>query len=89
MKMARRPGRRRLPGGGRPRICTGRRVAQEHGGRRPLATAPGFAPQPGVTPRNYGLVLDQQIVEFAALHALDQGSDLSTGVDEGGALRVA
>jgi len=87
MKMG--PGDRAGGGMGAGRICTGRRVAQEHGGRRPLATAPGFAPRPGVIPRNYGLVLDQQIVEFAALHALDQGSDLSTGVDEGGAFRVA
>jgi hypothetical protein len=76
-------------GTGAGRTCTGRRVAQEHGGRRPLATAPGFAPRPGVTPQDYGLVLDQQIVEFAPLHALDQSSDLSPGVDEGGAFRVA
>ena len=82
MKVA--PGER--AGGG---ICTGRRVAQEHGGRRPLTTAPGFAPRPGGYPQNYGLVLDQQIVEFAPLHALDQSGDLSPGVDEGGAFRVA
>ena len=70
-------------------ICTGRRVAQEHGGRWPLTTAPGFAPRARGYPWTYGLVLDQQIVEFAPLHTLDQSGDLSPGVDEGGAFRVA
>ena len=40
-------------------------------------------------PRKNGLVLDQQIVEFALLHAFDQGSDLGARVDEGGAIGVA
>ena len=67
----------------------GRRVAQEHGGRRPLTTAPALRTPARRYPRNKGLVLDQQIVEFAPLHALDQGSDLGPGVDESGAFRVA
>jgi hypothetical protein len=77
------------PGGGRPRICAGRRVAQEHGGRWPLSAAPGGRTNGLALPAGNGLVLDQQIVEFALLHALDQGSDLGARVDEGGAIGVA
>lgn len=40
-------------------------------------------------PRKNGLVLDQQIVEFALLHSFDQGGDLGTRVNEGGAIGVA
>jgi hypothetical protein len=40
-------------------------------------------------PRKNGLVLDQQIVEFALLHAFDQGGDLGTRVNEDGAIGVA
>jgi hypothetical protein len=72
-----------------PVICVGRRVAQGHGGRRPLPAAPGPRTEAWRYPRKNGLVLDQQIVEFTALHALDQSGDLSPGVDEGGAFRVA
>jgi hypothetical protein len=50
----------------------------------------GQASHRGLTlPAENGLVLDQQIVEFASLHALDQSGDLSMGVDEGGAFGVA
>ena len=61
------------------------------GTRRPAATARGTGLRTSARryPRSYGLVLDQQIVEFAALHALDQSGDLSPGVDEGGAFGVA
>ncbi len=40
-------------------------------------------------PRKNGLILDQQIVEFALLHAFDQGGDLGVRVNEGGAIGVA
>lgn len=40
-------------------------------------------------PRKNGLVLDQQIVEFALLHAFDQGGDLGARVNKGGAIGVA
>ena len=40
-------------------------------------------------PRKNGLVLDQQIVEFAMLHAFDQGGYLGARVNEGGAIGVA
>jgi hypothetical protein len=69
--------------------CAGRRVAQEHSGRRPLSAAPGGRTNGLALPAENGLVLDQQIVEFASLHALDQSGDLSMGVDEGGAFGVA
>jgi hypothetical protein len=76
-------------GAGRGGKCAGRRVAQEHGGRRPLPAAPGGRTNGLALPRKNGLVLDQQIVEFALLHTFDQGGDLGTRVDEGGAAGVA
>ena len=69
-------------------ICAGRRVAQEHGGRWPLPRRRDSHLSPALPAEN-GLVLDQQIVEFAPLHAFDESGDLSPGVDEGGAFRVA
>ena len=68
--------------------CAGRRVAQEHGGRWPLPRRRDSHLSRRY-PRKNGLVLDQQIVEFAPLHAFDESGDLSPGVDEGGAFRVA
>jgi hypothetical protein len=57
------------------------------GGHSPRRRA--TAPTAWRHPRKNGLVLDQQIVEFALLHALDQGGNLGARVDEGGAIRVA
>jgi hypothetical protein len=55
----------------------------------PSPRAPGGRTNGLALPAENGLVLDQQIVEFALLHTLDQGGDLGARVDEGGAIGVA
>jgi hypothetical protein len=57
------------------------------GGHSPRRRA--AAPTAWHYPRKNGLVLDQQIVEFALLHTFDQGGDLGARVDERGAIGVA
>jgi hypothetical protein len=56
------------------------------GGHSPRGRA--VAPTAWRYPRKNGLVLDQQIVEFALLHAFYQGDDLGARVNEGGAIGV-